>query len=73
MRLRQPDLHPQSWNFSVRPFNSHITDILATFLLADFRHPHSTTGELPPPRISERRLSVGPVPLRAFPKEFPYE
>jgi hypothetical protein len=73
MRFRQPDLHPQSWNFSARPLNSHIPDTLSTFHLADFRHPHSTTGERPPSRISPLRLSAGPVPLRAFPKEFPYE
>ncbi len=73
MRFRQPDLHPQSWNFSAWPLDSPATDVLSTFLLADFRQLHSTTGKQPPPRRSPLRLSAEPVSLRAFPKEFPYE
>lgn len=73
MRFRQPDLHPQSWNLLTWLLHSRTTDVLSTFLLADFRQP-------PTRPVSHRhRAHHGSVFLRdqqrfaSLLKEFPYE
>jgi|CXWL01.1.fsa_nt_gi hypothetical protein len=73
MRFLLPDLHPQSWNLLAWLLDSSTTDVLSTFLLADFRHPHNTTGQLPPPAHHGSVFLRDQYHVASFPKEFPYE
>jgi hypothetical protein len=73
MRFRQPDLHPQSWSVSAWPLDSHITDVLSTFL--------SLISDIPTARpVSCRHREYHRSAFlqnqhlfASFPKEFPYE